>query len=241
MDALAAPLLPERAARPAHRPAAMIFDMDGLMLDTERHAAQAWTDAAMLLGMDFDRDVTTRLVGRNSPDCMTLIRAHHGPDYPVEHLLEAWHGAYEAIIEREGIAVKPGLFELLAWLDAERIPKAVATSTRRLRAREKLARTQLLDRFAAIVGGDEIARGKPAPDIYLEAAARLGIAAAECVALEDSEPGINAALAAGMMPIMVPDVSPPSAALRARALLVCRSLAEVRAHLVALPAAGRMR
>jgi len=241
MPAPATPVLPARSPRPRCRPAAVVFDMDGLMLDTEIHAAQAWTDAAELLGMDFDRAVTTRLVGHNSPDCMALIRAHHGPDYPVEALLEAWHGAYETIIEREGITLKPGLIELLAWLDAERIPKAVATSTRKVRALAKLTRARLADRFAALVGGDEVARGKPAPDIYLEAAARLGIPAIECVALEDSEPGINAALAAGMMPIMVPDLGAPSSALLARAPLVFASLALVHTHLAALPAPERVR
>jgi HAD superfamily hydrolase (TIGR01509 family) len=232
---------PGRSQRLLRRPAAVVFDMDGLMLDTEGHAAQAWIDAALRLGMDFDRDVTTRLVGRNSRDCMDLIRAHHGPGYPVEALLDAWHTAYEAIIEREGIAVKPGLFELLAWLDAEGIPKAVATSTRKARAQAKLVRTDLAHRFVAIVGGDEIARSKPAPDIYLEAAARLGIPAVECVALEDSEPGIIAALAAGMTAIMVPDVGAPSPALLARGPLVLASLAEAHAHLAALPAAERVR
>jgi HAD superfamily hydrolase (TIGR01509 family) len=172
---------------------------------------------------------------------MTLIRAHHGDDYPVEKLLDAWHGAYAAIIDREGIALKPGLLDLLAWLDAEGIPKAVATSTRKLRAHDKLERTDLAGRFAAIVCGDEVPRGKPAPDIYLEAALRLGIAASECVALEDSEPGFTAALAAGMMVIMVPDLGTPSAALLARAPLVLASLAEVRHHLAALPPATRVR
>ena len=155
--------------------------------------------------------------------------------------MRAWHGAYDAIIEREGIALKPGLIELLGWLEDAAIPRAVATSTRRSRAQAKLVRTQLCERFAALVGGDEIARGKPAPDIYLEAAARLGVAPAACVALEDSEPGIRAALAAGMMPIMVPDLAPPSAALLAHALPVFASLAEVRAHLCALPLPARVR
>ena len=185
--------------------------------------------------------MTVRLVGRNSRDCMDLIRAHHGPAYPAEALLDAWHGAYEAIIEREGIAVKPGLFPLLAWLEAEGIPKAVATSTRKARAHAKLTCTDLAHRFTTIVGGDEIARSKPAPDIYLEAAARLGIPAVDCVALEDSEPGIDAALAAGMTPIMVPDLGAPSPALLARDPLVLASLAEVLAHLAALPAFDRVR
>jgi len=235
MDAAARFALPRRSPRPVRRPAAVIFDMDGLMLDTEPLAARAWTDAALHLGVDFDHAVTPRLIGRNFPDCVALIRAHHGERYPVEDLMRAWHGAYDAIVEREGIVLKTGLAELLAWLDGENIPKAVATSTRRSRAQAKLIHTHLLERFSALVGGDEIARGKPAPDIFVEAAARLGIIAAECVVLEDSEPGINAALAAGMMPIMVPDLCPPSPALLTRAPLVLASLVEVHAHLAALP------
>jgi len=219
----------------------VIFDMDGLMLDTEPLAARAWTDAAARIGVAFDRAVTPRLVGRNLPDCTMLIRAHHGDGFPVDDLMHAWHDAYDAIVASEGIVLKPGLAALLAWLEGERIPKAVATSTRRSRAEAKLALTHLAGRFAVLVGGDEIPRGKPAPDIFLEAAARLGVAPAACVALEDSEPGVNAALAAGMMPIMVPDLAPPSSALLARAPPVFASLVEVHAHLAALPPPGRVR
>jgi len=236
-----APPLPARAARARARPLAVILDMDGLMLDTEGLAARAWTDAAALVGIRFDHAVTRHLIGRNFPDCAALIRAHHGEGYPVDDLMRAWHDAYDAIVDREGIALKPGLAELLAWLEDERIPKAVATSTRRSRAQAKLVHTGLFERFAALVGGDEIARGKPAPDIYVEAAARLGVAPRDCVALEDSEPGIRAALAAGMAPIMVPDLAPPSPALLAHAPLVLASLVEVRAHLAALPVAARLR
>jgi len=235
------PPRPARAARARARPVAVILDMDGLMLDTEPLAARAWTDAAALIGVEFDHAVTALLIGRNFPDCTALIRAHHGDGYPVDALMRAWHGAYDAIVEREGIALKPGLTDLLAWLEAASIPKAVATSTRRSRAQAKLVHTGLFERFAALVGGDEIARGKPAPDIYVEAAARLGVAPQDCVALEDSEPGIRAALAAGMMPIMVPDLAPPSPALLAHAPLVLASLFEVRAHLAALPLPARVR
>ena len=149
--------------------------------------------------------------------------------------MRAWHVAYDAIVAREGIALKPGLLDLLEWLEAEGIPKAVATSTRRDRALAKLELTSLAPRFVALVGGDEVARGKPAPDIFLAAAQRLGEPAPRCLVLEDSEPGVRAALAAGMTPIMVPDLHAPSADLAALTPLVLASLAEVAAHLAPLP------
>jgi HAD superfamily hydrolase (TIGR01509 family) len=225
-----------RAVRLARRPAAVIFDMDGLMLDTEPVAARAWTDAADRLGLPFDHAVTRRMIGRNFPDCRMLIREHHGDDYPVDALMSGWHAAYDAIIEREGLVVKEGLFELLDWLEAQAIPKAVATSTRRSRAQAKLERIGVAQRFATLVGGDEIARGKPAPDIFLEVAARLAADAGACLVLEDSEPGVRGALAAGMAAIVVPDLHAPSDALVAAGPLVLSTLHEVRAHLAGLPA-----
>jgi HAD superfamily hydrolase (TIGR01509 family) len=225
-----------RTPRLARRPAAVIFDMDGLMLDTEPVAARAWTDAADRLGLPFDHAVTRRMIGRNFPDCRALIREHHGDDYPVDALMSGWHAAYDAIIDREGLVVKEGLFELLDWLEAQAIPKAVATSTRRSRAQAKLERIGVAQRFATLVGGDEIARGKPAPDIFLEVAARLPADAGACLVLEDSEPGVRGALAAGMAAIIVPDLHAPSDALVAAGPLVLSTLHEVRAHLAGLPA-----
>lgn len=212
-------------------PAAVIFDMDGLMLDTERLASRAWGDAARALGVPFDATVTPRLVGRNFADCESLIRGHHGPDYPVQALMKAWHAAYDEIVAREGIAQKEGLEALLDWLDLRAIPKAVATSTRRSRAEAKLRRTGLVERFVVLVGGDEVARGKPAPDIFLAAAQRLGVRTAACLVLEDSEPGVRGALAGGMRAIMVPDQHPPSEELLAEDILVMPSLVEVLRHL----------
>jgi len=213
------------------RPRAVIFDMDGLMLDTEPLAARAWGEAAAALGVDFDDALALRMVGCNFVDCSALLRAHCDADYPVDALLGSWHAAYDTIVEREGFALKPGLLELLDWLEAADIPKAVATSTRRERARRKLAQKALLPRIAVLVGGDEVARGKPAPDIFIEAAARIGVPPSACLVLEDSEPGVRAALAAGTMPIMVPDLKPPDDALRALLPLVLASLHEVRNHL----------
>ncbi len=223
------------APRPLRRPVAVIFDMDGLMLDTEPLAARAWGDAAAALGVEFDMTLAPAMVGRNFADCATMVRARYGAGYPVDALLGRWHATYDGIVEREGLTMKPGVGELLDWLDTMAIPRAVATSTRRERARAKLVRTALLPRFHEIVGGDEVARGKPAPDIYIEAAHRLGVNAGDCLVLEDSEPGVRAALAARMTPIMVPDMRPPPADLLAIDLLILPTLHDVLRHLAELP------
>jgi len=210
--------------------------MDGLLLDTEPLAVRAWTDAATALGVEFDDALALAMIGRNWSDCVAMVRARYDARYPIDALLGSWHTAYDAIVERDGLRVKPGALELIAWLERNAIPRAVATSTRSERARAKLASTALLPRFFAVVGGDEIARGKPEPDIYVEAARRLGIGTADCVALEDSAPGVRAALAAGMTPIMVPDLHAPPADLIAMDLLVLPSLHAVLDHLAKLPA-----
>jgi HAD superfamily hydrolase (TIGR01509 family) len=224
-----------KARRPLRRPRAVIFDMDGLMLDTESLGPRTWRDAATAVGVDFDLDLLPQMIGRNYRDCRAMLREHYGPTYPVEQLTAACLTAFDAIVARDGIAQKPGLGELIDWLEAENVARAVATSTRRDRAQAHLAQQGLLARFAALVGGNEVEQGKPAPDIFLLAAARLDVAAADCVVLEDSEPGMHAALSAGMMPIMVPDLHGPSPGLLAREPLVLPSLHDVREHLARLP------
>jgi HAD superfamily hydrolase (TIGR01509 family) len=217
-------------------PRAVIFDMDGLMLDTEPLGARAWAHAARSSGIAFDADVAPRLIGRTFTDCRALIHEHHGGgDYPVDTLMAGWHAAYDALVDQEGLALKPGLTELLDWLEARAIPRGVATSTRRARARSKLETTGLWLRFGALVGGDEVERGKPAPDIFLAAAQRLATPAQACLVLEDSVAGMQAAVAAGIAAIMVPDLCEPPAEVAGVAPRVMRSLHEVRDWLDSLP------
>jgi HAD superfamily hydrolase (TIGR01509 family) len=218
----------------ARRPGAVIFDMDGLLLDTETLAARAWRDCAAAHGAVFDDALALRLVGRNFRDCSSMIRAHYPPPYPADEVLAGWHAAYDAIIEREGIALKQGVHEILDWLDEVRLPRAVATSTRRSRAASKLDDAGVLARIDALVGGDEVTHGKPAPDLPLEAARRIGALPTRCVVLEDSEPGVRAALAAGMHVFMVPDLIEPPAELLANGIMVARSLHDVRERHAAL-------
>ena len=180
-----------------------------------------------MLGVDFDMSLAQGMIGRNFADCSAMVRARYVAPYPVDALLAGWHAAYDAIVEREGLALKPGVHELLDWLEGAAIPAPWRHRPAATARAPKLAHTALLPRFHEVVGGDEVAFGKPAPDIYVEAARRLGASAATCLVLEDSEPGVRAALAAGMMPIMVPDLIAPSADLVALDLIVLPTLHDV--------------
>ncbi len=205
--------------------------MDGTLLDTERLAARAWPVAAASLNLEFDPALVDAMIGRNRRDCTVLIAQRHGPSYPATALQDAMLVAYEHLIDAEGLTLKPGVLALTDTLAARGVPLAVATSTRRARALAKLERAGLADRFAHVVGGDEIAQGKPAPDIYLEVASRLGLAAVDCLAIEDSATGYRSAHAAGMTVLLVPDMGDPAAALAPHVPTVLASLGDVEAWL----------
>ena len=156
------------------------------------------------------------------------LRTHFGPAFPLTRLIERWNSCWRADVAAAGIPAKPGLTELLGLLESRRIPAAVATSTERENAEITLRVSGLAGRFAAVVTGDQVSRGKPAPDIYLEAARRLNVPPASCLALEDSGHGIRSANAAGMRTMLVPDLKPPTDDVMATASWVFVSLHEAR-------------
>lgn len=205
--------------------AAVLFDMDGLMLDSERAVLRAWRQAAREYGHEFDDSVLHPMVGLHDRLCRAMLLERFGPDLPIDAIFARTEALYLSRIEA-GIPVKPGLAELLDWLDALGLPKAVATSSTRHRAQRNLSTSGLLPRFAVTVCGDEIAQPKPAPDIYLKTADLLGVAPQYCIVLEDSEPGVQAALAAGMTPIQIPDIKAPSAGVRALGHRIVASLGQ---------------
>jgi HAD superfamily hydrolase (TIGR01509 family) len=207
--------------------ASVVFDMDGLLLDTERIALSAFLEACTELGLAGQEELFTRCIGTSASRSREVLKT--GLDGRADHLLfeKVWDRNYTERISNEPIPVKDGAVEILDHIAALRIPAAVATSTRAARAREKLQSAGILDRFQAIVGGDEVLNSKPAPDIYLRAAQRLDVRAAACLALEDSENGVRAALAAGMTVVQIPDLVPPSDSLRALGHIVLRSLSDV--------------
>ncbi len=209
------------------RLAAVVFDMDGLMLDTERLYRSAWRRAAGDFGLEIDDGLYHRLIGRSTRDAASLLAGVLGPDLPLPAFHARWLECWREEAARVGITPKPGLERVLATVERLGLRKAVATSTERKDALFSLRRAAIAGRFDAIVTGDDVERGKPAPEIFLAAARALGTVPPACLALEDSDAGIGAAAAAGMLAVMVPDMKPPSPAARAAAFRVLDSLEQV--------------
>ena len=186
-----------------------IFDMDGLMLDTEQPTIPLWAEAAKHFGKVIDTGTVIRGIGLNGKDTKALFLEECGTDFPYDEILVEFNRLVE-IEFNKGIALKKGLIRLLDSIAAKGIPLAVATSTRRARAIEKLQKTGIFSRFDALAGGDEIANGKPAPDIFLLAAERIGKAPSSCIGFEDSPAGLRGLHAAGIRSVFVKDtVEPP--------------------------------
>jgi HAD superfamily hydrolase (TIGR01509 family) len=195
-----------RSRRSIH---AVIFDMDGLMLDTETLAREAWFQTMREFGYPLTDAIYLQVLGTTGARTRRIFQEAFGEDIPVEAMYACKQRYLDEAIDAGRVAVKPGLVALLDQLDSWRVPKAVGSSTARALVLKKLGAAGLVERFDVIVGGDEVAHGKPAPDVFLEAARRLGIAPAGCLVLEDSDNGVRAAHAAGMRVIMVPDLKLP--------------------------------
>jgi len=206
----------------------VIFDMDGLMLDTESIAKMCWERAFASTGREMTGAMYASMIGRNKRDCIELLRAAYGDEFDFEATYAQCSVYYEEHVAEHGTPLKPGVRELLEELSARGVPLAVATSTRGNKARTRLEKAGLLPFFQTVVAGDDVARGKPAPDIYLEAVRRLGVEAAQSFALEDSHAGVRAAHAARLKVIMVPDLLPSTEEIEKLAHRVMPSLHEVR-------------
>lgn len=210
------------------RPNAIVFDMDGLMLDTERMVLDAWRRAADEQGLNVPEELYLAVIGMNGVSTRALMLERLGDDFPLDALTRRTSEIYRERVARDGVAHKRGLIELLDWLQHLGVPRAVATSTRHEMAMEKLARAGISKYFDVVIGGDQVAHGKPAPDIYLAAARDLTLPPGECVALEDSTNGAAAAHAAGMPVIVVPDLVAPTATTRRNAVAVVESLTDAQ-------------
>ena len=212
--------------------AGVIFDMDGLLVDTERVYFDGLLKAALAVSCEMTEAFAHSMIGVPGKECNAMIEAHYGPGFQ----MDAFNASYDGIVAAalaQGIPLRPGARELVTYLTEEGVPQAIATSSRRPTAERYLGHVGLLEHFSAIVCRDDVANPKPAPDPFLIAAERLGLAPAECLALEDSYHGITAAHAAGTMPIMVPDLLPVTDAVRAKCIAVVDDLHAVQTLLEA--------
>lgn len=186
----------------------VIFDMDGLMIDTERLSMSCWQRAFEQHGFPFSREIL--LAGRGASPALTQERWRDfvGSAYDGEAVTRTKVALFEQTLENEGIPVKVGLRTLLCWLKEHGYTLCLATSTSEARACSELESAHVLEYFDQKVFGPMFTQYKPAPDIFLKAAELLGRAPAECLVLEDSPNGILAASAAGAKPMMIPDLTP---------------------------------
>ena len=189
---------------------ATIFDMDGLLIDSERIALATFQTICDQHELGDQFSLYLQLLGTNNATTLKILQSTLPASISTAAFMDTWMNLY---VEQTQVAVPlmNGVLELLDHLDIVNIPKSVATSTRTEHARSKLTNSGILHRFTHVTGGDQVVNGKPAPDIYLKAAQRMQVNPADCLALEDSPNGVKAALAAGMQVIQIPAIVQPDA------------------------------
>lgn len=182
---------------------AILFDMDGLVLDSEKTYVTAWQRAAKELGKHLEAAVAEGLFGRHADDVAKLLEEALGPDFDRKAFFEIAERHWFEVLAHEGIQSMPGVEALLTDLQKAGIPFALATNSDAHYAERCLAAANLTNAFKTFVSRDQVQSGKPAPDLFLKAAERLGILPSHCLVLEDSETGLIAARAAGTQPILI--------------------------------------
>ena len=209
---------------------AVIFDMDGTLLDTERVAQEAFFMACREHAVGPRHDLLLACVGAAEPIARRIIREGYGPSLDCDAFFAAWSRHFTELGRDTPAPLKEGALMLLDTVAQLGLPMAIATSSRTDHAVEKLQRAGLLGRFRTVIGADRVQRPKPDPEVYLKCAEHLAVAPKDCLAVEDSEYGVRAAHAAGMTVIQVPDMTQPSADLRALGHIVLASLKEVAGY-----------
>lgn len=206
----------------------VIFDMDGLMFDTERLALNSWLKAGQVCGYNITEEIILKFAGRNKVDIGLIFKGYFGEDFPYEKVRAERFADSDKFMLEKGVPVKEGLFELLDYLEELGIKKVVATSSGRERAEWLLSSAGILNRFDTIICGDEITKGKPEPEIFLKACEKMDVDPKDAVVLEDSEPGLLAASRAKIKCILVPDLVQHPEEITKLACAKIKSLLEVR-------------
>lgn len=214
---------------------AVIFDMDGLLIDSESVSRVAWEKAAAEFGYEVTDELFSKMLGITLPDLRNLLATHFGANFPFDRVRERRLVLGDAHIEKFGLKLKPGALESVEYLREKAIFYGLATSTYRAKAEIKLALTSFPYSFDAMVCGDEVSLGKPNPEIFFKVAEELHVKPKDCLVLEDSLAGIQAARTANMHAVFVPDLgSAASKEVKNLANGVLNSLFEVSEYLESL-------
>ena len=211
---------------------AVIFDMDGTLIDTEAAHRRAFAQTGRAIGWPLSDALLLAMVGIHHDENERMLAAHMGPDFPLARFYADSDALFEAAVDA-GIPLRPGTRLILDHLTQADIPLALATSTAAPYAQARLEKAGLLHYFDVVVTRSDVDRPKPHPEPYLLAARLLGVDPADCVAVEDSHPGVRAAVAAGMATVMIPDLLPPTEDLTLACAQVLPSLTDLRDLLVA--------
>ena len=187
----------------------VLFDVDGVILDTECLYSRFWMEACHFYGFPMTKAQSLQMRSLNKTAGQEKLRALFGPAADYTTIRQKRIELMDAFVEKEGVAAKPGIYTLLDALDARGIPCAITSSSPQQRLESYLTPLNLYHRFKKVISGYDVPRGKPEPDIYLRGAAELGLPPETCLALEDSPAGILSAYRAGCLPVLIPDQDTP--------------------------------
>lgn len=193
---------------------AVIFDMDGVLIDTEKHYFSCWLQASKEAGFPFSEEQALMLRSCDAKVAARMMQESFGEGFDYYAIRERRRQLVKERLEVCGVEKKPGVEETLLYLREKGIKTAVATATPLDRTREHLTQLGLLGLFDKIVSAKEVENGKPAPDVYLYACNQIGEEPGSCIAVEDSPNGIMSAYRAGLKPVMVPDLTQPDEELK---------------------------
>ena len=215
------------------RISAVVFDMDGVLFDTERLTLIVWKQIAKRHGLENIEEVYHKAIGRTTEETKLLVHeAYLGLD--VDALYSELRKLMRSTIAEQGLPIKPYSREILEALREKKIPLALASSTRYETVKAQLGMTGYIDYFDVVIGGDMAEHSKPAPDIYIKACEKLGIAPDKAAAVEDSFNGIRSASVAGLYTVMVPDILQPDDELLKLVDAKCTDLNEAKEHLLGI-------
>ncbi|MCM3764015.1 HAD family phosphatase [Neobacillus niacini] len=205
----------------------VIFDMDGLLFDTEWPSYRAMKEVIETKGFDFPISYYRQMIGLHGARAHAVLDKLYAGELHVETVIKEYRPRFQELLETEGVALKPGAEQLLRWLEEQGIKKGIASSSHRDTIAGYLKRTGLERRFDFYLSGTEVERGKPHPDIFLEALRRAGESQESAFVLEDSLNGLKAAHAAGIRCVLVPDLIEPTDEMKEMAYAVVSDLEKV--------------